>query len=241
MRQSTANKIAVLLLSLSALSSACTAPTSYKFPNAPYEPPLPTLASRPTGGPAPYVIATGDQLAVRFYKSPELNEDVIVRSDGMISLQLVNDVPAAGRTPTELGTELKRLYSQELSEPAISVIIRKPIADRVFVGGEVGTQGPVDLAGGLTLFQAVQQAGGFTKTAHRAQVILIRRTPDGKAIGRSIDIRPVQTGERPEDDVLLAANDVIFVPRSKIGNVNVFVQMYIRDALPISYFPIGGF
>jgi polysaccharide biosynthesis/export protein len=234
MRQSLT--ITVLVLSISTVGCGWFA---HKFPNAPYEPPLPTLATRSGGGPAPYLIATGDQLAVRFYKSPELNEDVIVRSDGMISLQLVNDVPAAGHTPTELGTELKRLYAKELSEPAISVIVRKPIGDRVFVGGEVGAQGPVDLAGGLTLFQAVQQAGGFTKTAHRAQVILIRRTPDGKAIGRSVDIRPVQTGERPEDDVLLAANDVIFVPRSKIGNVDVFVQMYIRDALPISYFPIG--
>lgn len=235
MRQSIRNTSLIVLLGV--LAAAC----AHKFPNAPYDPPLPTLAVRPTTPTAPYVLTSGDQLAVKFYKSPELNEDVIVRSDGMISLQLVDDVPAAGRTPAQLSADLRQRYAKELADPAISVIVRKPVGDRIFVGGEVGKVGPVDLVGGLTLFQAVQEAGGFLKTAHRAQVILIRRTPDGKATGRSVDVRPVQTGESPEDDVLLAANDVVFVPRSKIGNVDVFVEMYIRDALPISYIPIGTF
>lgn len=235
MRQSWSKALLVVLLGL------VTASCAHKFPNAPYDPPLPSLAARSTTPTAPYVLTPGDQLAVKFYKSPELNEDVIVRSDGMISLQLVDDVLAAGRTPAQLSADLRGRYSKELADPAISVIVRKPIGDRIFVGGEVGKVGPIDLVGGLTLFQAIQEAGGFLKTAHRAQVIVIRRTPDGKATGRSVDIRPVQTGERPEDDVLLAANDVVFVPRSKIGNVDVFVEMYIRDALPIQYIPLGGF
>jgi polysaccharide export outer membrane protein len=211
------------------------------YPKAPYDPPFPTLATRDSGAPLPYVMLVGDSLSIKFFKNPELNEDVIVRSDGMISLQLVDDVPAAGRTPTELSADLKQRYAKELADPSISVIVRKPIGDRVFVGGEVGKQGFIDLTGGLTVFQAIQVSGGFVKTAHRAQVILIRRTPDGKATGRSIDVRPVQEGEHPESDVLLAANDILFVPRSKIANVDNFVQMYIRDALPISYFPLPAF
>jgi polysaccharide export outer membrane protein len=204
----------------------------------PKEPALPTLATPAIVAPGPYLVTAGDQLAIKFYKNPELNEDVIVRPDGMISLQLVDDVPAAGRTPAQLGLDLRQRYAKELADPAISVIVRKTVGDRIYVGGEVGKQGVIHLVGGLTLFQAIQEAGGFAKTAHRKQVILIRRTADGKAIGRSIDIRPVQLGERPEDDVVLAASDVIFVPRSKIANVDVFVQQYIRDALPIQYFPI---
>jgi polysaccharide biosynthesis/export protein len=208
------------------------------YPKAPYEPSLPTLATRGTAAPAPYVMLAGDLLAIKFYKNPELNEDVTVRSDGMITLQLVDDVPAAGRTPTELSADLKKLYAKELADPSISVIVRKPVGDRVYVGGEVGKQGFIDLTGGLTVFQAIQESGGFAKTAHRAQVILIRRTPDGKATGRSIDVRPVQEGKHPENDVLLAANDVIFIPRSKVANLDNFVQMYIRDALPVSYIPL---
>ncbi len=217
-----------------------TAFAACSYPKAPYTPPLPTLATG-QAAPAPYVMLVGDSLSIKFYKNPELNEDVVVRSDGMISLQLVGDVPAAGRTPMDLGTDLKQRFSSELQDPSISVIVRKPIGDRVYVGGEVGKQGFIDLTGGLTLFQAIQASGGFAKTAHRAQVILIRRTPDGKATGRSVDVRPVQEGERPEDDVLLAANDVVFVPRSKIANVDNFVEMYIREVLPVSYIPLPTF
>lgn len=202
---------------------------------------LPTLAAPAAGGTGPYLVAVGDQLGIKFYKNPELNEDVVVRPDGMISLQLVDDVPAAGHTPAEIGADLRKRYSKELADPAISVIVRKLEGDRVYVGGEVGKQGVIHLAAGMTLFQAIQEAGGFAKSAHRKDVVLIRRTPDGKAIGREVDVRPVQQGDKPQDDVVLAANDVIFVPRSKIANVGVFVQQYIRDALPISYFPIPAF
>ena len=68
--------------------------TACSYPKAPYDPPLPTLATRDTGAPAAYVMLVGDSLSIKFYKNPELNEDVMVRSDGMISLQLVGDVPA---------------------------------------------------------------------------------------------------------------------------------------------------
>jgi len=223
--------LAVVLCTLAACS----------YPKAPYEPPLPTLANPGTTAPGSYQMLVGDALSIKFYKNPELNEDVVVRSDGMISLQLVGDVPAAGRTPMELSGDLKQRFSSELQDPSISVIVRKPVADRVYVGGEVGKQGFIDLTGGLTVFQAIQASGGFVKTAHRAQVILIRRTPDGKATGRSIDVRPVQEGEHPENDVVLAANDVIFVPRSKIANVDNFVEMYIRELLPVSYIPLPTF
>ncbi|MBI3769563.1 MAG: polysaccharide biosynthesis/export family protein [Deltaproteobacteria bacterium] len=222
-------------LLLTVLIAAACGPTPQK------DAALPTLAMPATVAGAPYVVIAGDELAIKFYKNPELNEDVTVRPDGMISLQLVDDVPAAGRTPSELGADLKQRYAKELAEPSISVIVRKTVGDRIYVGGEVGKQGVINLVGGLTLFQAIQEAGGFTKTAHRKQVVLIRRTPDGKAVGRSIDVRPVQTGERPQDDVMLAARDVIFVPRSKIADVDVFVEQYIRNALPIQTIPVSTF
>jgi protein involved in polysaccharide export with SLBB domain len=202
---------------------------------------FPTLATRPTQAPAPYVLQPGDVIAVKFYRVPELNEEVTIRPDGMISLQLVNEVQAAGLTPAALDAELTRRYATELASPEVSVIVKTPVSARVYVGGEVGKQGVLQLIGGLTLFQAIQDAGGFAKTAHRKQVILIRKGPDGVPIGRSIDVRPIQTGVHPEEDIPLRPYDVVFVPRSKIANVDVFVQMYIRDALPMSYFPIPAF
>ena len=202
----------------------------------------PTLADNPRPTHDPYVLQVGDELAIKFYNNPELNEDVKVRPDGKISLQLIDDVDAAGRTPTQLDAELTKRYTGELADPNVSVIVRNTLAsEQIYVNGEVGRQGAIPLVGGLTLYQAIQTAGGFLDTAQRSQVILIRKGPDGTPYGRAVDVRLVQAGESPQSDIPLRPLDMVFVPRSKIANVDLFVKQYIRDALPIQALPIPAF
>ncbi len=209
-----------------------------------YRPPAaPTLAQK-DAGPAgtsgePYRLQVGDQLSIRFYNNPELDQDVVVRPDGMISVPFLDDVRAAGLTPAELDAELTRGYTGELATPNVTIIVTQFAGHRVYVGGEVANQGVVPISGGMTMFQAIQEAGGFLTTAHRKQVILIRKGPDGKPVGRSVDLKSVQTGRHPENDVLLQPYDIVFVPRSKVANVALFVQQYLRDALPVQ--PFLGF
>lgn len=199
-------------------------------------------AAFPRTAPRSYVIQLGDQLSVRFYRQPELNEDIVVRPDGKISLQYVADVPAAGRAPAALAQEIARLYAGELNDPQVTVMVKQLGAERYYIGGEVEQQGMHELTGGLTLFQAIQQSGGFRKTANRKQVLLIRRDADGQPQARAIDLRVVQDGDRPEDDVALQPHDLVFVPRSKVANVNVFVEQYIRNNLPVQPgLGMGGF
>lgn len=184
--------------------------------------------------PEPYVLQVGDLLTVKFYFNPDLNEDVVIRPDGKISLQLIGDAQAAGRAPESLAAELTQKYTGELATPKVSVIVRHLSAPPIYVGGEVGRQGVVTMTGGLTLFQALQWAGGLLNTAHRKQVILIRRGSDGQPVGYCVDVRPIASGEHPEMDVSLRPYDVVFVPRSKIADVNLFVEQYIRNVLPIT-------
>lgn len=198
----------------------------------------PTLAENPRPAPAPYLLQVGDELAIKFYTNPELNEDVKVRPDGMISLQLIDDVVAAGRSPAELDADLTKRYTGELADPQVSVIVRRSGLNRIYIDGEIGKPGTVTLAGGMTLYQAIQRAGGLLETAHRAQIILIRKGPDGQPVGRAIDIRPIQRGANPALDIPMRPLDMVFVPRSKIAEVDLFVKQWIRDALPISAFPI---
>jgi protein involved in polysaccharide export with SLBB domain len=198
----------------------------------------PTLAQNPNPAPVPYVLQVGDELAIKFYTNPELNEDVKVRPDGMISLQLIDDVLAAGRSPAELDADLTKRYTGELADPQISVIVRKSGLNRIYIDGEVGNPGVVTIAGGMTLYQAIQRAGGLKETAHRKQIILIRKGPDGQPVGRSVDIRPIQRGANPSLDIPMRPLDMVFVPRSKIAEVDLFVKQYIRDALPIQALPI---
>jgi len=201
----------------------------------------PTLAQNPRPAPVPYVLQVGDELAIKFYTNPELNEDVKVRPDGMISLQLIDDVLAAGRSPAELDADLTKRYTGELADPQISVIVRKAGLNRVYIDGEVHTPGAVSLVGGMTLYQAIQRAGGLLDTAHRKQIILIRKGADGQPVGLSVDIRPIQRGANPALDIPLRPLDMVFVPRSKIAEVDLFVKQYIRDALPIQALPIPAF
>lgn len=192
----------------------------------------PTLAENPLAVLEPYVLQVGDELGIRFYTNPELNEDVKIRPDGMISLQLIDDVKAAGRSPADLDAELTKRYTGELADPQISVIVRVSAGHRVFVDGEVGSPGMVAMLGDMTLYNAIQSAGGLLETAHRKQIILIRKGPDGQPVGRSIDIRYIQRGGNPSVDVPLRPLDIVFVPKSKIATVNLFVKQYLRDLLP---------
>jgi protein involved in polysaccharide export with SLBB domain len=184
--------------------------------------------------PAPYRIEVGDQLQVRFYRNPELDQLVFVRPDGHISLPFVDDVKVAGRTPQEVDTELTQRYRGELAVPDVSVIVQAFGGQRVFIGGEVGSEGAHPFISGMTLYQAIDQAGGFQDTAHRTQVVLIRRGPDGMPKGHSFDLRQVEYGTHPEKDVPLQAQDIVYVPKSKIASVDMFVDQYIRQMLPIN-------
>lgn len=187
----------------------------------------------------PYLIKPGDTLAVRFYKTPELNVDVPVRSDGKISLVLVGDVQAAGRQPAELSTLITDRYKRELQDPRVTVIVSQ-FGGEVYVSGEVKTPAAVPLGTPLTAMQAIDRAGGFLTSAEMASVILIRNE-GGTWHGYRLDLSRAFTGEDTESDPLLQPRDIVHVPRSVVANVNTFVTLYIKNNIPISGIPIGAF
>ena len=219
-------RVSMLLVWAAFTLSACAT-------RAPAPPTAETVRSGAPTAMEPYAVQAGDVISIKFYYNPELNEDVLVRPDGMISLQLIGDIRAAGQSPGLLAAELTQRYTGELATPKINVIVRQLGGARVYVGGEVTRPGVIPLSGGLTLFQAVQEAGSFLKTAQLSQVVLIRRVGPSEATGYSIDVRPIANGASPGDDVALRPYDIVFVPRSKIADVNVFVEQYIRNVLPI--------
>jgi len=141
-------------------------------------------------------------------------------------------VPAAGMTPHDLGRELERRYQGELAVPDVTIIVTKFGGQRVWIGGEVGAQGELELVPGLTLVSAIQKAGGFKNSARIEQVILIRRGADGTPRGTSLDLTEVYGGVHPEQDVALEPYDIVVVPKSAVGNVNTFMELYVTRNLP---------
>jgi protein involved in polysaccharide export with SLBB domain len=175
-----------------------------------------------------YLIQTGDELEVKFRFTPELNEIVTVRPDGMISLQVVGAILAANRTPRELHAELVAAFTPALKNPAIVVHVRRFAANHVFVGGEVATPSRIPITGQLSVLQAVIRAGGFKDTADERRIILRREGGYSVALNLKADIKGRVIGE----DVLLRPYDVIYVPKSRIAKVNLFVDQYIEKLLP---------
>jgi protein involved in polysaccharide export with SLBB domain len=181
--------------------------------------------------PPEYRILPGDQLDIKFFFNPELNETALVRPDGKISLQLIDDVPAAGLTPAQLDTTLTRLYAQELKRPAVTVMVRSFTSQRIYVGGEVATPSLLTLTAGMTALHAVFNAGGFKDSAKPGGVIVIRKGPDNRPIPLRVDLQRVLDGEVTAEDLRLQPYDIVYVPKTWIAKANQFVHEYIERLL----------
>lgn len=182
-----------------------------------------------------YKIQQGDMIDIKFFYNPELNEQLTVRPDGMITLQLVNEVVAAGRTPRELTEVLSKLFAQHLADPKVAVIIRTSTAAKVYVDGEVNRAGVINLAGPLTALQAISQAGGLKDSADPAEVIVLRQTTNGVKVYKINLVKVLQGGDF-DQDIVLVSDDILYVPRTAIANVNLWVDKYLRKNVPL---PVG--
>jgi protein involved in polysaccharide export with SLBB domain len=188
-------------------------------------------ALTPVSSAGPYTIKPGDTLDVKFFYNPELNETVQVRPDGFISLQLVDEVKAADLEPRELNKKLVDLYSRELKKPVVTVIVKSFDSQRVYVGGEVNTQGLVTMPAGLTALQAVMQSGGFKNTAQPSETIVIRKGPDRRPIPIRVDLNALIDGDQNGSDFRLQPEDIVYVPKSPIAKANQFVNQYVEQLL----------
>jgi protein involved in polysaccharide export with SLBB domain len=182
-----------------------------------------------------YKIQVGDKIDIKFYFNPDLNEQVVVRPDGRISLQLVPEMKVAGLTPKELTEALKREYSQELAKPELSVIMRSFSAQRIFVGGEVGRPGEQPLVGPITVLQAVSMAEGFRESARMTEVVVIRRRQDGRPLVIPVNVKAAISGADLSQDLALMPYDVVFVPRSTMASANMFVDQFVKKMIPVNF------
>jgi protein involved in polysaccharide export with SLBB domain len=182
-----------------------------------------------------YLIQPGDSLDIKFFYNPELNDLVVVRPDGRISLQLAPEIQAAGLTPAQLTSALETKYEKELANPGITIIVRSFSSQRVYVDGEVNKPGMVALLGPLTVLQSIAEAGGVKDTAKTDRVLIIRKSKDNKPQAIEVNLDEIRKAADESQNVLLAPYDVVFVPKSTIANVNQFIDQYIRRNIPIPF------
>jgi polysaccharide export outer membrane protein len=180
-----------------------------------------------------YRLFPGDEMDVAFPSAPELNKTVVVQPDGRIFLPLVSPQMAAGRSGPELEAALSQVYANQLLRPDVTVTVRaQPL--KVFVGGEVGKPGVYDMVGDMDALRAIISAGGYTTSAKPSQVVIIRRSRDGRPMMRTVDLGRALKGKSGAELVPLRRFDIIYVPKTGLAEVADFMTL-IRNALPIQF------
>ena len=177
------------------------------------------------------VLGAGDELELKFYYAPELNVTQRVRPDGMISLQLVGEVKAAGVTPTQFQNDLQKLYAQHLKFPDVTIIVRNSFSRRIFIGGEVARTGVIDMPADVSLLEGIYLAGGFGLTSADVKQVIVMRYEGEKRIGYSVNMQDELKGAAVKP-FMLQAGDIVYVPRTPITEINQFVEQYITGVVP---------
>jgi protein involved in polysaccharide export with SLBB domain len=184
-----------------------------------------------------YRLGPGDELQLRFAVNPDLNQAVTIGPDGRGVFPLVGPVRVSGLTVLDADQALTSAYASALRRPEVEVLIATYGSAQIFVGGDVRDPGVKSIKGRWTIAQAITAAGGFLETARSGRVVILRQGPDDpRPRMKVVDVRGVLAGHGGESSaVRVQAGDVIFVPRTAIGEVNVFVRQYVTNLIPFGF------
>ena len=157
-----------------------------------------------------YTIGPQDVLDINVWKEDQLTKTVPVRPDGKISLPLLNDIQAAGLTPTQLATQITESLKKYVTDPQVTVIVREINSQRVYLIGEVSRAGAYPLLPGMTVLQALSSAGGFTQFANTKKIYVLR-TENGKQEKFPFNYKDALSA-KSDENIVLKAGDQIVVP-----------------------------
>jgi polysaccharide export outer membrane protein len=164
---------------------------------------------RPPSTTPDYRLGSGDKLRIEVYKDPQLSQSVQIRPDGKITLPLVGDIEATGRTPIELRDHIAQQLKEYMTNPVVTVIVVEATAAMAYVMGEVNHPGAVNMQGGpLTVIQALALAGGLKDFADEKNIKILRRSQSGVET-ISFNYKDGIRGAKP---VYLIPGDTVVVP-----------------------------
>ena len=159
-----------------------------------------------------YKMGYGDVIDIKVWKEPDFDlVESIIRLDGKITLPLINDIQAAGRTTRELKAHLEILLKKYIDNPVVTVILKESRSQRFYILGEVARTGEYPLTKELTVLQAFAIAGGFTEWANKKALFVLRRSKEGETVIK-VNYLDIVSGEDFQGNVILQADDTIVVP-----------------------------
>jgi polysaccharide export outer membrane protein len=170
-----------------------------------------TAPKAATDDPA-YTIGPEDVISVSVWKEPDVsNSAVPVRPDGMVSLPLLGDVQAAGKTPSQLSADITTRLKKYIEEPRVTVVVTGMNSRRIFILGEVNHPGPTGMSANMTVLQAISAAGGPTAYANTKKITVLR-AEQGKQTKFLFNYKEVIKGNNQDQNIQLKPGDTIVVP-----------------------------
>ena len=174
--------------------------------------PPPTPQARIVGAVEDYVIGVPDLLELTVWQHPDLSGPALVRRDGKISVPLMGDIQAEGRTPEALAEQIRVELSQFISNPHVDIAVtemRSQVAS--VIGGGVLRSGIVTLQHNTRVIDAIAAMGGLTPFAKKGKIRILRDTPEGQ-VEYPFDYSDFIKGRAPTSNILLEPGDTIIVP-----------------------------
>jgi polysaccharide biosynthesis/export protein len=172
--------------------------------------PVPPARTNAAANSADYRLAAGDKLRIEVYKDTQLSQSLQIRPDGKITLPLVGDVPAAGRTSVELRDAIAGALEEYIAKPVVTVIVTETTPQVVYVTGEVNKPGALPVANGqMSIIQAIAMAGGFTDFANKKDIRVLRKSATGMQTLRFNYKEAIEDESRREPLPLLPGDTVI--------------------------------
>lgn len=201
----------ILLASAAALLSGCASGADGELPAAAFVP----VEEGPS---ANYVIGPMDQLQVFVWRNPELSTNVTVRPDGRITVPLIEDLAATGKTPTALADDIEKSLATYIQNPIVSVIVggfNGPFAQQVRIVGEATKPAAIPYRANMTVLDAMIAVGGLTEYAAGNRATLIRYDrASGKQREYRVKLESLLEDGKTSANVRLEPGDVIIIPES---------------------------
>jgi polysaccharide export outer membrane protein len=161
---------------------------------------------------ASYVIGNDDKLAISVWKEPDLTRSLPVRSDGKISLPLVGEIVASGRTPLQLELEIASRLRSFITVPEVTVIVEQINSKKYNIVGYVGRPGAYPLTVSTTVMDAIALAGGLRDFAKAKGIYLLRQNADGTQARFNFNYKDFIKGKNLDQNIRVQPQDTIIVP-----------------------------
>ena len=162
-----------------------------------------------------YIIGPEDVLEITVWRNVDLSRSVSVRPDGRISLPLVGDVVAVGRTPVQLAEAISTKLKEYKENPQVSIMVQQVNSYAIYILGEVKSPGKYPLKSKTTLLQAITVASGFSPVAARNKIVVFRFGGNGEG-EKDFKIRAsyddIVMRDDSQQNIVLKPGDTIVVP-----------------------------